>query len=73
LQFQGKLDRARSADLVKRIEAAALAATSQVVVQHLRDLTKLRRDEEVYRVAEVRMIQDIEEIASRLNRKLSVK
>jgi len=69
LKFKSQLDRARSADLVQRIEAAALATGSEVVVQHLRGLAELGRGEKVDWITEVRMIQDIEEIASRLKRK----
>jgi hypothetical protein len=66
LELEGELDRARSADLVQRIEAAALAAAAQGIVEHHRGLPELRRTELVDRAAEVRVIQDVEEIPSRL-------
>ena len=43
LQLERQLNRARAADLVQGIEATALAATAEVVVQHLRSLPELRR------------------------------
>ena len=69
LKLECELDRARAADLVQRIEAAALATAAEVVVQHLRGLTELRRGQVVDRAAEVRLIEDVEEIASELKRK----
>ena len=62
------MDRAWAADLVERVEAAALAAAAEVVVQHLRSLPELRRAQAVDWAAEVRVIQDVEEIASELQR-----
>src|SRR5215469_4948363 len=69
LELEGELDRARTADLVERIEAAALAAAAQRVVEHLGRPPELRRAEVVDRDAEVRVIEDVEEISSRLKRK----
>ena len=43
LQLERQLHRAPAADLVQGIEAAALAATAEVGVQHLRSLPELRR------------------------------
>ena len=62
------MDRAWAADLVQRVEAAALAATAQIVVQHHRRLPELRGTEVVDRAAEIRVIENVEEIASRLKR-----
>ena len=42
LEREGELDRARSADLVQRIEAAALASAAQGIVEHHRGLPELR-------------------------------
>ncbi len=41
LKFECQLDRSRSADLVQRIQTAALAAASQVAGQRLRRLPEL--------------------------------
>ena len=67
-QLERELDRARAADLVERVEAAALAAAAEVVVQHLRSLPEFRRVQAVDWAAEVRVIQAVEEIASELQR-----
>ena len=42
LKLQRQLDRARPADLVQGIDATALAAATEIVVQHLRGLCELR-------------------------------
>jgi hypothetical protein len=42
LDLMGELDRARAADLVQRIQTAALAAAAKRVVQHHRSLPELR-------------------------------
>src|SRR5215472_3804720 len=70
LKFQRQLNRARAADLVQGIEAAALPATAQGVGQHLRRLTELRRTQVIYGAAEIRVVEDIEEIGPRLKEKL---
>src|SRR5258708_34715092 len=69
LKHACEVNRARAAGLVERVKAAVLAATSEVVVQRLCGLAELGRGEGVDRVAEVWVIQDVEEIASRLQRK----
>jgi hypothetical protein len=56
LKFERKLHRARAADLVQRIEAAALAAGAEVAGEHLGGLAELRRGEEVDRAAEIGVI-----------------
>ncbi len=66
LHFRRELDRARAADLVQRIQAAVLTATSEVVVQHLRRLSELGRAQIVDRATEVRVVKKVEEIASEL-------
>ena len=42
LELEGELDRARAADLVQRIQTAALASAAKRVVQHHRGLPELR-------------------------------
>jgi hypothetical protein len=64
LELEGELNRARSTNLVKRAESAALPATAQRTGQHLRG--ELRRAEEVDRAAEIGVIEDVEEIGARL-------
>ena len=41
LKFERQLDRSRSADLIERVESAALAAASEIVVEHHRGLSEL--------------------------------
>src|SRR6266481_5309247 len=69
LKLERKLNRTRAPDLVQRIKAAVLAAAAEVVVQHLCGLAELGCAEVIDRVAEVRVIQNVEDIASRLQRK----
>ena len=64
LKLKCQLDRAGAADLVQRIEAAALTAASQGVCQHLRGLTELGRTQEIDGIPEVGMVKDVEEISS---------
>jgi len=66
LKLKRQLDGAGAADLVEGVEAAGLATGAEVVVQHLCRLAELRRTQIIDRVAEVRVVQDVEEIASRL-------
>lgn len=68
LKLKCQLDRARSADLIEGVEAAALAPCAQIVIQHLRGLPELRGTEVVDRATEVRVIENVEEIISRLKR-----
>src|SRR5215471_16158536 len=68
LELEGELDRARAADLIQRIEAAALASASKRVIQHHRGFPELRRAQVVDRASEIGMVEDVEEIASRLKR-----
>ena len=42
LQLESELDRARSADLVERVEAAICATGSQAACQRCRRLTEMR-------------------------------
>lgn len=46
-----------------------MATAAEVVVQHLRGLTELRRGQVIDWIAEVRVIEDVEEIDSELKRK----
>ena len=69
LKPERQLDRPRAADLVQRIEAAALAAAAQCAVQRLRRLPEQRRGEVVYRAAEVGVVEDVEDIGAGLQRK----
>ena len=49
LKLERQLDRARVTDLIRGIEASALAAASEIVGQHLCCLSELRRSEMVDR------------------------
>src|SRR5260370_2585234 len=69
LELEGELNRARSTNLVKRAEAAALPATTQRAGQHLRGLAELRRAEEIDWAAEIGVIEDVEEVGARLKSK----
>jgi hypothetical protein len=69
LQLERELDRARASDLVEGVEAAELATGTEVVVEHLRRLAELRKAQIIDRAAEVRVVQDVEEVASELQRK----
>src|SRR5580692_10799239 len=68
-ELQGELHRPRSANLIKRIQAAVLAAASERCPQHLRRLAELRRTEIVDGASEVGVVEDIEKIRSRLKSK----
>src|SRR5262249_44738727 len=63
LKLQRQLDRARSADLIERIEAAAGAARSQTVRQRLRRTAEQGTGQVVDRIAEVCVVQDVEEFS----------
>src|SRR5215470_8701042 len=66
LKLKRQLNRARAADLVQRIETAALPAAAQRTGQHLRGFAELRRAEKVDRAAEIGVVENIEEISARL-------
>jgi len=68
LRLQRELDRARAADLVQRIEAAALAAGAEPAIQRLGGIAELRRGDVVDRRTELRVIEDVEKIGARLQR-----
>ena len=68
-KFKCQLDRPRAPDLVQRIEATALAATAEIIVQHLRRLPELGSIAEVVDwAAKVRVVKEVEEISPRLER-----
>src|SRR5208283_5824002 len=72
LQLERELDGSRAADLVERVEAAELTAAAEVVVQHLTRITERRGalgSKVVRWIPEVRVVQDVEEIAAELKRK----
>ena len=64
LQLQGQLDRARTADLVERVETAIRPARSQAAGQSLRRLAEECVGQVVVGRAEVRVVEDVEELAS---------
>ena len=72
-QLQRQLRRARAADLVQRIEAAGLAAGAERGSEHLGRLAEQRRGHVVDRGAEVGVVEDVEEVGARLQRKALVK
>src|SRR5271165_2532179 len=68
LQLQRQLHRPRPANLVQRIEASALAAAPQPVIQGLRRLPEQRRTEVVDGAAKIGVVEDVEHIRARLKR-----
>lgn len=70
LKLERQLDRAGAADLVQRREAAVLSPAAEEVVQRLCGFAELWRSQIVIRGAEVRMIENIEEIAPDLKREM---
>ena len=61
--------RSRSANLIQRIESAALAAASERCSHHLPRLTELRRTKIVDRASEIGVVEHVEKIGSRLKGK----
>src|SRR5579862_7959178 len=59
LELEGQLDRARSADLVQRVEAAVCAARSQTIRKRLRRAAEQRTGKAVGGIAKVGLIQDV--------------
>ena len=55
--------------MIQRIEAATLAAKAEGGSQHLSRLTELRRTQIVHGRTEIRVVEEVEKIASRLQRK----
>ena len=66
LHLERQLHRARAPDLVQRGESAILSPAAEEGVQRLCGFAELWRRQIVDRSTEVRMIQNIEEIASDL-------
>src|SRR5215469_4381138 len=61
---QGELDRARTANLVQRIETAVCAARTQTARQRLRRMAEERAAERVVGRTEIGMIENVEELRS---------
>ena len=64
LKLQCELDRARSANLIQRVETAAGATGAQAVRQCLRRAAEEGTGQNIDRVSEVRMVEDVEELSS---------
>ena len=72
LKRQRQLDRARAADLVERVEAAVGPARAEAASQCLRRVTKLRTRQVAYGRAEVRVVEDVEELSAEAKRRLTL-
>lgn len=68
-ELQRQLHGTWSADLIERIEPTVRAAASERRSQHLRRLPELRRTEIVDGTPEIGVIEDVEQIRSRLKSK----
>src|SRR5262245_18200754 len=64
LKLERRLDRARSADLIDRVETAARPAGPQTVRQRLCRAAEQRAGQAVVGIAEVGVVEDVEELAS---------
>jgi len=64
LKLQRKLNRTRSANLIERIEAPIRASRSQTVRQSLGGATEQWTGQKVDGIAEVRMVEDVEELCA---------
>ena len=64
MQLERQLDRARSTDLIKRVQTAIGAAGAEAARQRLRRAPKQRTGLHVGGIAEVRVIENIEELSS---------
>src|SRR5258707_9864997 len=64
LQLQGQLDRARAADLIERIEAAVGSAGAEAAGKRLRRLAEEWVSQGVVWRAEVRVVEEVEELAA---------
>jgi len=64
LKFEGQLDRAGAADLIQRVEAAVGAAGPQTVRQRLRRAAEQGAGQDAGGIAEVGVIEDVEELRS---------
>src|SRR5262249_21453038 len=63
-KLQRQLDRARSADLVERVEPPVRAARPEAARQGLRRAAEERAGQVVVGIAEVRAVQDVEELSA---------
>src|SRR5215472_17208478 len=64
LKFQRELNRARAADLVKRVEAAVGTAGAQAARQRAGRVAEQRAGQAVVGIAKVRVVKDVEEFRS---------
>jgi hypothetical protein len=65
LELEGELNRARSTNLVKRIEAAIGATGAEAACQRLRRVTKQGACQVVVGIAEVWVVEDVGELGSK--------
>ena len=72
-ELHRQLRRARAADLEQRIEAASLPARAERRPEHLGRLPEQRRRHVVDRRAEIRVVEDVEEVGAGLERKALMK
>src|SRR5690242_19809017 len=63
LKLERQLDRARSADLVERVETAILATGPEAARQGLRRAAEQRAGQVAVGISEVRVVQDVEEFS----------
>ena len=64
LELEGELNRARAADLVQRVEAAIVATGAEAARKRLRGVAKQRAGQVVIGIAEVGVVEDIEELGA---------
>ena len=64
LELEGELDRAGAADLVQGVETAIGAAGAETARQRLRRVTEERIGQVIVGIAEVGMVEDVEELGS---------
>ena len=62
LKLQRKLDRSWSTNLIERIQTTICATRTQKVRQRLRRVTEQRTGQEADGIAEVWMVEDVEEL-----------
>ena len=65
LELEGKLDGAGTADLVEGVEATIGAAGAQAAGQRLRRLAEEGAGQVVVGIAEIWMVEDVEELGSK--------
>jgi len=70
LEFEGKLDRARAANLIEGVETAIRAAGAQAAREGLRRVAEQRTGQVIVRRAEVGVIEDVEELQSKAKAQL---